>query len=352
MKKEQTEFFTKLIDAPSPSGYEAPAAKVYKEYIMQFADEITTDVMGSVIAVKNPKGTPRVMLAGHIDEIGMIIHYIDEQGFLYFSEIGGVDPGVLPGSRVSIYSDQGIVVGVIGRTAIHQLEKEERGKALKLSELWIDIGAKDKKEAEKLVRIGDPVTVSYGFENLKNNLAVSRGFDDKAGVFVIAEVMRLLADKNIKPAVFATATTQEELGLRGARTSAFSIDAQVGIAVDVTHGNDYPGVSKSKFGQIDLGKGPVITRGANVTPKVEKMLIELAEKNKIPYQIEAIGHGTGTDANIMQMTRNGMATGLVSIPLRYMHTPSEVVDTADLENAAKLIAAFVEALDEKLDWTP
>jgi endoglucanase len=352
MKKEQFEFLEKLIDAPSPSGYEGPAAKVYRDYVKKYSDLVTTDVMGSVIAVKNPDGKPKIMLAGHIDEIGLIIHYIDDKGFLYFHEIGGIDPGVLPGCRVSIYTEKGPIVGVIGRTAIHLIEREDRGKALKLSDLWIDIGVKDKKEAQKLIRIGDPATVSYHLEKLQGDLVVSRAFDDKAGVFVIAEVLRLLQGKQIKAAVYATATTQEELGHRGARTSAFSIDAEVGIAIDVTHGNDFPTSSKTKNGEIDLGKGPVITRGANITPRVEMMLSETGKKQKIPIQLEAHGCSTGTDANIMQMTKSGMATGLVSIPLRYMHTPSEVMSMSDLENAAKLIAAFIEELEPETDWTP
>jgi len=352
MEKEQFDFLEKLIDAPSPSGYESAAAKVYRDYVKPYCDNVTTDVMGSVVAVKNPGGNPKIMLAGHIDEIGLIIHYIDDKGFLYFQEIGGIDPGVLPGCRVSIYTDKGPITGVIGRTAVHLIEKEDRGKALKLADLWIDIGAKDKKEAQKLVQVGDAATVSYKLEKLQGNLVVSRAFDDKAGVFVIAEVLRLLQGKKINAAVYATATTQEELGLRGARTSAFSIDAEVGIAVDVTHGNDFPTSSKTKHGEVDLGKGPVMTRGANVTPKVEKLLAETAKKNKIPLQVEAQGGGTGTDANIMQMTKSGMATGLISIPLRYMHTPSEILSTEDLDNAAKLIAAFIEQLEPKTDWTP
>jgi len=352
MEKEQFSFLESLIDAPSPSGYEGPAAKVFRDYVKDYSDSITTDVMGSVIAVRNPTGSPKIMLAGHIDEIGLIVHYIDDNGFLYFQEIGGIDPGVLPGCRVNIHTEQGPVIGVVGRTAVHLIERADRGKALKLSDLWIDIGVKNKKDALKLVQVGDAATVSYKLEKLQGDLVVSRAFDDKAGVFVIAEVLRLLKGKEISAAVYATATTQEELGLRGARTSAFSIDAEVGIAVDVTHGNDFPTSSKTKHGEVDLGKGPVMTRGANVTPRVERMLAEVAKKQNIPLQVEAQGGGTGTDANIMQMTKSGMATGLVSIPLRYMHTPSEVISTDDLENAAKLIAAFIEQLAPGTDWTP
>jgi endoglucanase len=350
MKKEQYDFLESLINAPSPSGYEGKAAKVYREYVRKYCDKITTDVMGSVIAVKNPNCNSGIMLAGHIDEIGMIIHYIDDKGFLYFQEIGGIDPGVLPGARVDIHGSNGVIRGIIGRTAIHMLEKEERGKVLKLSDLWIDIGAKDKKEAEKLVTIGDAATVSYGLEKLLGNKILSRAFDDKAGVFVIAETLRLLADKKLDVSVSAVATTQEEVGRRGARTAAFNVDAEVGIAIDVCHGVDYPTASKSKNGDIELGRGPVILRGANATPKFVEMLIETAKKNKIPYQIEARGGDSGTDAFIMQLNKSGMATAVVSVPVRYMHTPGEIADSDDLENAAKLLAAFIETLSPKIDW--
>lgn len=352
MKKEQFDFLEKLIDAPSPSGYEGPAAKVYRKYAGKYAERVETDVLGSVIATKNPKGKTGVMLAGHIDEVGMIIHYIDDKGFLYFSEIGGLDPSVLPGARVAIQGSKGIVRGLIGRTAIHLIEKEDRGKNLKLSDLWIDIGAKDKKEAEKLVTIGDPATVSYGLEKLLGNKVLSRAFDDKAGVFVIAEVLRLLEGKNLDVSVSAVATTQEEIGRRGARTAAFNVDAKIGIAVDVCHGIDYPTASKPKHGDIELGKGPVILRGANATPALAEMLMATAKNNKIPYQIEARGGDSGTDAFIMQLNKSGMATAVVSIPLRYMHTPGEVADTEDMENAAKLIAAFIADLKSDVNLTP
>jgi len=352
MKKEQYDFLEKLVDAPSPSGFEAPAQRVYREYVGKYADKVETDVLGSVIATKNSAGKTGVMLAGHIDEIGMIIHYIDDKGFLFFSEIGGVDPSVLPGARVEIHTSKGPIRGLIGRTAIHLLDKEERGKNLKLSELWIDIGAKDKKEAEKLVTIGDPVTVSYGLEKLTGNKVLSRAFDDKAGVFVIAETLRMLEGKKLDVSVSAVATTQEEVGRRGARTAAFNLDTEIGIAVDVCHGIDYPTASKSKFGDIELGKGPVILRGANATIKLADMLIETAKKNKIPYQLEARGGDSGTDAFIMQLNKSGMATAVVSVPLRYMHTPGEVADTEDMENAAKLIALFLESLKSGVNLTP
>lgn len=352
MQKEQYDFLEKLIAAPSPSGYEWPAAQVYRDYISKYADKVETDVMGSVLASKNPAGKVKLMLAGHVDEIGLIVHYIDDKGFVYFHEIGGVDPSVLPGARVDVHTKKGVIRGIIGRTAIHLLEKEERGKNLKLSDLWIDLGAKDKKEAEKLVSVGDPITISLGLEKLLGSTVLSRAFDDKAGVFVIAETLRLLKGKDIAASVVAVATTQEETGRRGARTSSFNLDAEVGIAVDVCHGIDYPSASKSKFGDVDLGKGPVILRGSNANPKLTDLIIKIAEKNKIPYQLEARGGDSGTDAFIMQLNKSGMATAVISVPVRYMHTPGEVSNTDDMENAAKLIAAVATELKPGMNWIP
>jgi endoglucanase len=352
MQKEQEKFLNDLIETPSPSGYESPAAKVYRDYIKKYSDEVITDVMGNTTAVLNKDGNPKIMLAGHIDEIGLIVQNIDDCGYIYAREIGGIDPSVFPGKRVKIYAEKGQILGVIGRIAAHMQEKEEQGRASKITDLWIDFGAKDKKEAQKLVRIGDPITIDYGMDKLLGDRYVSRAFDDKIGVFVVAEVMRLLKDKKINACVYGTATTQEETGLRGSRTAAFALKPELGIAIDVTHSMDSPGCNKNKYGNMELGKGPVVMRGASVNPVVEKMLFETAKKAKIEVQTEAGGNGSGTDAFLMQMTGAGMATGLVSIPLRYMHTPIEVLSMKDVEDAAKLIAAFIEGLKPNTDFRP
>jgi len=286
-----------------------------------------------------------------MDEVGFMVKYIDENGFIYFNQIGGVDPVVATAQRVWIHGKKGKVLGVIGRKAIHLTSAEERGKALKLTDLWIDIGAKDKKAAEKLVSVGDPVTYVLGFDELLDDLVVGRGFDDRMGAWVVAEALRLVASKEPNAAVFAVATVQEEVGLRGARTSAFGIAPDIGIAVDVTHAMDAPGSDKKLVGDISLGKGPVLARGANISPKVFEGLEKAARKEKLKIQYEGAPGGTGTDANAIQLTRAGVATGLVSVPNRYMHSPVEIISLTDLENAAKLLAAYCASLSPEVDLT-
>ena len=352
MTKKSLMFLKTLVEAPSPSGFEQPAQKVWRENVGPYADRIETDMHGNCIGVKNEEGGPRVLLAGHCDELGFMVQYITDEGFIYFRTIGGFDVGIIPGRRVAIHTTQGPVFGVTGKKAVHVMTDEERRKQVKVHDLWIDIGAKDKKETESLVSIGDPITYTVGFEKLRRNLAVSRGFDDKAGSFAVGEVLRMLSGKTFKAAVYAVSTVQEEVGLRGARTSAFGIHPKVGVAVDVTHATDHPDIDKKRVGDIKLGAGPVISRGANINPVVERMLIQTAEEEKIPYQIEGAPGGTGTDANAIQLTRAGVATGLVSIPLRYMHTSVETLSLKDLKNVSRLLAAFVLKVDEGVDFTP
>ncbi len=352
MREESYAFLKEIVDTPGPSGYEQQVQKVFREQVRQYADEVRTDVMGNVAAVKNPQGRPRVMLAGHADEIGFIVRYINDEGFLYFGQIGGHDAIVTVGQRVYVHTRQGPVLGVLGRKAIHLLEQDERNKVPNTNDLWIDIGVNNRKEAEELVQIGDCVTYAQDLQRLQGERATARSFDNKMGCFMVAETLRLLQGKNLTCAVFGVATVQEEVGLRGARTSAFGIDPLVGLATDVGHAMDFPGADKKKVGDIKLGAGPIIARGANINPKVFDLLLQTAKELGLPYQIEAMPGGTGTDANAMQISRAGMATGLISVPLRYMHTPCEVMSLDDIENAAKLMAGFVERVTPDIDWTP
>ena len=352
MKKASLDFLKSLIAQPSPSGFEQPVQKVWRQQMKSYADKVWTDVHGNTIAVLNPKGTPRVMLAGHCDEVGFMVNYINDEGFLYFSAIGGVDPGLVSARRVKIFTQKGVIDGVVGRKAIHMMDQEERKKVPEMHKLWIDIGAKDKKEAQKLVSVGDPIVFDYGFLALRNGMAVSRGFDDRIGSFAVAETLSLLAGKKPKAAVFAVSTVQEELGLRGARTSAFGIDPHVGIAVDVGNATDHPDADKQKAGEIKLGQGPVIVRGPNINPVVEKGLMSAARKARVPFQTLGASRATGTDANAMQINRAGVAAGLVSVPNRYMHTPVEMISLDDLDNTSKILAAFIMTLDAKSDFTP
>jgi putative aminopeptidase FrvX len=353
MEKESIDFLKRLIDAPSPSGFEGPVRKIWQERMERFADEVRVDLQGNVIATLNPDGKPRVMLAGHCDEVGFMVRYINDEGFVYFVPIGGVDPGIVSARRVRIHTKKGVVFGVVGRKAIHLMDDEERKKVPKYHQLWIDIGAKDKKEGESIVSVGDPIVFDQGFQELRGKLVVGRGFDDRVGSFAVGETLRLLSQAYPKASVYAVATVQEELGMRGARTSAFGISPQVGIAVDVDNSTDYPdSENKEKFGELTLGGGPVIARGANINPVVETLLVETAQREKVPYQIAGEPAGTGTDANVIQITREGVAAGLVSIPNRYMHTPVEIISLEDLENVSRLLASFIMQIDETTDFTP
>jgi len=353
MRPESLEFLRRLIETPSPSGFEQPVQRLVREYVAPFADEVRTDVHGNVIAVKNPGGSPRVMLAGHCDQIGMMIQHISDDGYLHFAAIGGIDAAVMPGIPVVVHGERGPVIGVIGRKPVHLLKADERGKAsLELSEMWIDIGAKDKADAQSQTEIGDPVTFHLHMDMLLNDLVAGPGFDDKVGSFVIAEALRLIGKRKLSCAVYAVSTVQEELGLRGARTSAFGIDPQVGIAVDVTHGTDYPGCDCKKTGECKLGAGPTIARGPNINPVLRKLIQEAADKKKIKWQPEPEPRATGTDANSIQISRAGVATALVSIPNRYMHTPVEIVNLKDLEAAAKLLAEACLQIKPGTDYTP
>ena len=347
-------FFKRFIGSASPSGFEQPAQRVWREYVTPHVDRVETDVMGNTWGALEAKKGQRVMLAGHADEIGLMITYIDDQGFCSFEAIGGVDAHLLPGKRLFVHGHEGPVLGVIGRKPIHLLETEERTKVAKMKELFIDLGAADKASAEKLVAVGDPVTFVDGLERLQGDNVVGRGFDDKAGSLIVAEVLKRAGKKKkkLKCSVYGVSTVQEEVGLRGARACAFGIDPDIGICVEVTFASDHPGAEKKTVGDVALGKGPVLSRGANINHKLFKRLKEIAAKEKIPLQVEAAPRATGTDANVMQLNRSGVATALVQIPLRYMHTSGEVVNLADVENAIKLITAFLLSLDGKESWIP
>ncbi len=354
MRSESLVFLKSLVGSPSPSGYEQPVATLYREYTSDFADQITTDVHGNVAAVLNPEANMRVMLAGHMDEIGFIVHYISDEGLLYFSPVGGHDSVIPVGQTVWVHGIER-VPGVVGRKAIHLLEEDERKKKPEIKDLWIDIGATSRAEAAALIELGDVVTYQHEFQMLMGDRATARAFDNKAGLFIIAEAMRLLKDEgglNPQVGVYSVATVQEEIGSRGARTAAFGIAAQSGLAVDMGHAIDYPGVSKSRYGQLDIGKGPGISRGANTNPIVFALLAEAARTEDIPYQVDVTAGATPTDANAMQINRTGMAAGLLSVPLRYMHTPCEVLSLKDVESTARLLAAYCRRITPDTNFAP
>lgn len=358
MNTDSLDFLTKLFETPSPSGSEQAIQRVVKRRMTRFADEITVDVHGNLIAAWNPDAPVRVMLAGHCDQIGFMIHHIDERGFLSIGAIGGIDAAVVPGSTVHIHTREGKTVpGVIGFRPVHLTPAEERGRSVDLKKMWIDIGAASGEEARSLVSVGDSVTWTLQPTRLGKNAICSPACDDKAGLFVVMEALRLVSQKKIARkksplALFAVSTVQEELGLRGARTSCYGIDPQVGIAVDVYHATDNPGADPKTVGTLKLGAGPGICRGPNINPIVGKLLFDTAKKKKIPFQPAASPGATGTDANAIQISRAGVAAALVSIPNRYMHTPVEIVDLRDLENAAKLIAETVIQFTKRTSFIP
>ncbi len=353
MNQKSKRFLYELLQTPSPTGFEQRIQKVVRTYMKDCADSTETDLHGNVIIGINTKAKRKVMLAGHCDQIGLMVKHISKDGFIYCSALGGIDGGVLPGAHVTVHSKAGPLDGVIGRKPIHLQTGEERNKmSLELDNMWIDIGAKNKKEVEKKVEIGDSITFKLGVTELSNDLVCSPGLDDKVGLFIAMEALRLCASSKLAVGLYAVSTVQEEVGLRGARTAAFSIDPEVGIAIDVTHSSDNPGNEGPKAVPCKLGAGPCIVRGPNVNPVVEKMLIASAKKAKIPYQLAPSSGLLGNDANAIQITRSGVAAASLGIPNRYMHTQSEVCSLQDLENSAKLLAAFVKSIGPKTDFRP
>jgi len=349
MKKQTLNYLEQLLNEPSPSGYEDKARNVWRKEMKKVADSVKGDTHGNSIAALNGKGTPRVMLAGHIDEIGFQVNYISDEGYIYFQPIGGFDVQIVPGRRVIIHNKKGQIKGVIGKKAIHLMTPEERKKVPLFHDLWIDTGINDGKKLKKLIDVGDPITYAEGFEHLHDQVYVARGVDDRIGAFVVGEVLKYIKNKKIDASVFAGATVQEEIGLRGATTSAFGINPDVAFAVDVTFASS-PATNKKQNGEIDLGGGPVVSRGPNFNPKLFDLVVATAKKKKIKIQLEAANRGTGTDANVIQLSRAGVATSLISIPNRYMHTPVEVFNMGDVENTIKLIAETILALNSKSNF--
>lgn len=355
MTTQTVDFLKKLLSTPGPSGFELAPARVWREEVARFADDVRADVHGNSIATLNAKGKPRVMFAGHIDEIGIQITHIDDEGFLYFSGIGGWDSQVLVGQRVLLLAKDGLVHGVVGKKAIHQLKKEDLDRVTKVIDLWIDIGAANRAQAAARVRVGDAGVLDTRVEEYPNGRIVSRCLDNRIGAYVAAEALRRLAAQRPKhAAVFSVASTREEIAWTGsgARTSAVGIEPDVAIVVDVTHATDYPGADKKHAGDHKLGDGVVLSRGSSVSAVVFDLLVECAEQAKIPYTVQAAPRDTGTDADAIYNAMRGIPTGLVSVPNRYMHSPNEMVALEDLDRAADLLAAFARRLEPGVDFIP
>ena len=319
---------------------------MWLDYAKQFADETFSDAYGNCVAVLNKGGGPRIMLAAHADEIAMAVNYIDDNGFIYVRKMGGIDAAITKAQRIVIHTRGGAVKGVVGNVAPHLMKLEGEPKAPKIHDLFIDIGVSSRKEAEKLVRVGDPITLADEFDILRGDLAVARAFDNRIGTFAVAETLRLLKESKVKlnAEVCAVSNVQEEVGLLGARQIAYSLQPDIALVVDVTHATDYPTVSKAQHGDIKIGKGPALTHGGCNHPEVVKRLEELAAAKKIPLQHEAMSASSGTDTDVIFWTRGGIASALISLPNRYMHSPVEVVSLKDLELIPQLMAAFVQSV--------
>ena len=351
-KAESMAFLERLMLTASPSGYEAEAARTFRDYLADCCD-VRCDVMGNTIAALNADAPLRVLIDGHYDEIGFQIVYISDEGLLYFRNNGGIDKLNVPSSEVDILTANGRVPGVIGKKPIHLLTPEEREKALDLKDMWIDIGAENRAEAEKLVAVGDPVVMRGNFRMLNANRFISKGTDDKIGAFIVAETMRALARRKLKVAVFGVGAVQEEVGLRGAIASSFAVAPQVGFAIDVGFATDLPDIPKKQYGDIKLGRGPALNRSCDNNIVLGEMLRAAAKAKRIPYQ-EAVAHRAtgGTDAATIQLTRGGVATALLSIPNRYMHSQVEMCDLRDAYAAVRLLTETIAALKGDESFIP
>lgn len=348
MDDRRKQFLLTLLDSASPSGYEEPAARIWRAEAESFADEVEVDVNGNSYARLRGEG-PVVVIEGHIDEIGQLVTHIDEDGYVWFRPVGGWDDQILTGQRVRIMGRNGQVAGAIGRKPAHLLSAADRDKASKIKDLWIDIGAKNSNEAREHVEIGDPIVIEQPSIELLNSRLVARGIDNRMGAFVALETLRALSADRPPADLYAVTATQEEITFLGARTSAFRIDPTVAIVLDVTHATDHPSADKHG-GDVKIGGGAVIARGSVVHPIVFQRLVATAREENIPYVVESTPRSTGTDADAYAPARGGIPTGVVSVPNRYMHSPNELLSLDDLDTAIRLIAAFVRGLGPNPDF--
>jgi putative aminopeptidase FrvX len=352
MDPSSKKFLQELLDVPGPSGFEQRVQDVWRAYVAGFCTELRTDVHNNVVATLKGSGAFSVMVVGHADEVGMAVVNIDDNGYIYFNRIGGVDPSILPSQRVRLLTRGGTVRGVIGKKAAHLLDSGD-DKPPKVYDLWIDIGAKDKTDAQSKVRVGDPIVFGEDFAELQNGIAVARDFDNRVGCYLAAEMLRELSKmQGLVPTVYAVSSAQEETGVWGAGPIAYALKPSLGIALDVTHATDYPGLSKNRFGDVQLGKGPVLLRGVKTSEIVFDLLSETAHKHSIPFQVEVEVGRTGTDADVMADRGPGIAVTVVSIPNRYMHTSTELIHLDDLDHCVKLLVEFIQMLGDGTDLIP
>lgn len=346
MRAESLQFLERLVNTPSPSGHEARVQRVWLDYVKPFAEETFSDSYGNTVAVLNKGGSPRLMLAAHADEISMVVNYISEQGYIYVTKMGGIDPAITKAQRIVIHTQGGPIKGVVGNVAPHLMRGEPERKAPKMEDLFIDIGVKSRREAARLVRIGDPITLADQFELLRNDLAIARAFDNRVGTFAVAEAFRQLSQEKSRlgAEILAVSNIMEEVGLLGARQIAYTLKPDAALVVDVTHATDYPTVSQQQHGDVKLGHGPAVTRGGCNHPEIVARIEAVAKARKIKLQLEASSNSTGTDTDVIFWTRGGIPCALISLPNRYMHSPVEVISLKDLEQIPQLLAAFALSL--------
>lgn len=326
-----------------PSGYEEERIALFAELIKPFVDYVDYDIMGNCYATKRGTADNTIMLIAHADEIGLMINYIDERGFLYFHPIGGVDINVLQGHHVIIKGLRGEVLGVIGRKPIHLQGDDVDGK-LNYDDLWIDIGVSNKDEAAKKVSVGCIATICSDLRKTDTDLIFGRGLDDSIGVAILLGVAQKLASLELGCNICYVASVQEEIGSRGAQVAASKLKPHVAIAIDVTHATDYPTVSPIKFGEVALGKGAVIAKGPNINKKIVAQIESIAKENNVPYQIELQAFPSGTDAREIQVCNDGVATAIIGVPCRYMHTPTETISLNDAIATVEMLVSLCKTL--------
>jgi putative aminopeptidase FrvX len=343
MRPDSLRFLTELLNTPTPSSEEARGQRVWLDYLAPYADKTETDTYGNAIAVLNPEGSPKIMVEGHADEIAFQIQYIDDDGFIYFSGVGGHDPGLARGQRVHIHGRNGPVLGVIGALAIHMQDRSKKSEVPELSDLFIDIGVASRKDAEKRVEVGDLITYIVGWQQLHGDVYIARACDNRIGTFVAAEVLRLCAKagKKMKACVVAASAVGEENGLYGAHMLGYSVHPDAALVIDVGQATDIPITNKKKFGDVKLGKGPILSRGSVNHPVLVRRLEEVANRRKIAFQRGIDPRHSGTDADAIFLQRGGIATAAIGVPNRYMHTPVEAVHLGDLEKLAEWLCHFI-----------
>lgn len=345
--------FRRLCETPTPSGWETPGQRLLAEYVRPYAHSVRLDVHGNLHAVVNPDAPVRIMLDGHCDEIGLLVQHVDNEGFLYMAAIGGVNIQLLPGERLVLQGCNGPVRGVVGAKAIHLVEAKDRDRGVsKITDLWVDIGAKSRQEALDAVPIGAPATVETGWRELLGDRVAARAMDDRVGAFVVMDALRRLAGRPLNVAVHVVSSTQEELGLLGAQVAAFDIAPHAGIAVDVTFASDDPGKDEKQVGQVKLGGGPVLACGPTYDRTLNKLIEREASATGVPLQPQARARGNSTNAFAIRMARSGGAVALLSVPLRYMHTPVETLSLSDVEQTSQLLADTLAQLPADVAFGP